>query len=149
MSSAAKRDASTRREGDSGLSQGRRRAEVAAACLYRVVWCPKFARPLLLGIEQEVDAELRAAARDAGAHIVTSEVAADMVSIQLRVEPMRGVHRAVKHLKAHTSRSLRARHDSLRSRAPSLWNNHYFVATLGDEPKLPELLAFLRDQRSL
>ena len=71
----------------------------------------------------------------------------DAVSMTLRVDPAQGIHRAVTRLKAATSSTLRRRHPRLKSRAPSLWNSRYLVASVGEGPKPQALREFLEQQR--
>lgn len=123
-----------------------RRREVTHHCVYRVVWCAKFTRPLLVGIEAELRGLLDAAALEFDAEVESAEISATAVSVLLRVDPTVGVHRVVRHLKGRSSNALRGKYPSLRSRVPTLWNSRYLVSTLGAEPGAVELDAFVRRQ---
>lgn len=124
------------------------RRDITHLCTYRVLWCPKYKRPLLEGLEAEVDAELRAGVAQVKGEVLTSRITPDLVSLHLRVDPLVGLHRTVRHLKASTWRTLRQRHPGLVKRIPTLWNSRYLVATIGGEPAVDDVLAFMDAQRS-
>jgi REP element-mobilizing transposase RayT len=124
----------------------KRRREVTHSCVYRVVWAAKFNRPVLDGLEGEVDALLRMAASELVATIVHLDVNVSRVSMLIRIDPVTGLHRTVRGLKAKTSAVLRAKHQSLRSRIPTLWNSHYLACSVGEEPATDEVESFIRRQ---
>lgn len=55
----------------------------------------------------------------------------DHVHLLVSCDPQFGIHRLVEHIKARSSRVLRAEFPSLESHLPTLWTNSYFVATVG------------------
>jgi putative transposase len=124
------------------------RREITHSCTYRVLWCPKYRRPLLEGMEAEVEAELRFGVAEMKGEVLLIRVTSDLVSLQLRVDPLVGLHKTVRHLKASTWRTLRQRHPALVKRIPTLWNSRYLVATIGGEPAVDEVLAFMDEQRN-
>ena len=104
-------------------------------CKYHVVWCPKYRRKVLVGgIEQRLKELLKAYAAEINVDIIEMEVMPDHVHLLMEVDPQFGIHRAIKHLKGKTSRTLRQEHTSLKRRLPSLWTNSYFVSTVGSAP---------------
>lgn len=125
----------------------RARREVTHNCVYQVVWCTKFARPLLAEVLDEASALLRAAAVEAGAELFELVVTDAVVKFQAKVDPTQGVHRLVTHMKATSSAALRSRHPRLKSRAPSLWNSKYLVASVGEGAARDTLREFLEQQR--
>lgn len=116
-----------------GYKESRR---IVYSCKYRVVWCPKYCRPVL---EHQVASRLEAILRDVceqnGAEIIELKIEPDHVRLLLGVDPQFGIHRLVKRLKGVSSRHLRQEFDSLRSRLPTLWTHSYFVCTVGVEPR--------------
>lgn len=123
-----------------------RRRDITHECVYRVVWSTKYGRPLLDGVEQELRVLLLDAAAEAGAVVEEEVIGPSLVSLRLRVNPVPGLHRTVRGMKARSSSALRARHLSLRTRVPTLWNSRYLVATVGSEPDAGVLGAFARQQ---
>lgn len=104
-------------------------------CKYHVVWCPKYRRNVLVC---EVESDLKQIISDVcvskRAIIVEMEVMPDHVHLLVEVDPQYGIHRLVKQIKGVSSRLLRQKHKTLRSRLPTLWTNSYFVATVGGAP---------------
>ena len=103
---------------------------VAYACNYHVVWCPKYRRPVLVeGVDawlKEIVSHVIATCR---ADLMAVEVMPDHVHLLVEVDPQFGIHRLVKLMKGRSSRLLRQEFAWLRSRLPTLWTNSYFVAT--------------------
>jgi putative transposase len=112
-----------------------------------VVWCTKYARPLLENVKDELRGLLEKSAGELAVGVQQLVVTDDTVSMTLRVSPVQGIHRAVTRLKAATSSTLRRNHPRLRSRAPSLWNSRYFVASVGRGADAQTLREFLEQQR--
>ena len=123
-----------------------RRREVTHQCVYRVVWCAKFNRPLLGGLETELRTLLDLAAQEFDAQVEAAEISSSAVSLLVRVDPTVGVHRVVRHRKGRSSNVLRGTYPSLKSRVPTLWNSRYLVTTLGAEPQAESIEAFVRRQ---
>lgn len=132
---------------DLEIPRSRTRREVTHHCEYQVVWCTKFARPLLQDVKVELQELLRATASELAVGVVQILVTDDAVSMTLRVDPVQGIHRAVTRLKATTSSTLRRRYPRLKSRAPSLWNSRYLVASVGEGAEPQALREFLEQQR--
>jgi putative transposase len=105
---------------------------VVYRCIYHVVWCPKYRRPVIGGrSERRLKEIIREVCAERDAPIVELETMPDHVHLLVTVDPQFGIHRLVKQIKARSSRLLRQEFPSLRSRLPTLWTNSYFVATLG------------------
>jgi putative transposase len=99
---------------------------------YHIVWCPKYRRPVLVGVvAEELAALLREKAEALGAEVHALEVQPDHVHLFLESDPTVPVQFLVNQFKGYTSRVLRQRHASLRSRLPSLWSRSYYAATVG------------------
>lgn len=132
---------------DLEIPKPRSRREVTHHCVYQVVWCTKFARPLLAEVKDELRELLAGTATEFDAEVQELVVNDDAVSVTLRVDPVHGIHRVVTRMKATSSSALRQRHQRLRTRAPSLWNSRYLVASVGKGPSLVALREFLEQQR--
>ncbi|MCX0270676.1 IS200/IS605 family transposase [Nocardia zapadnayensis] len=105
---------------------------VVYRCTYRVVWCPKYRRPVIGGrIEDRLEQVIREVCTERDAPIVELETMPDQVHLLVTCDPQFGIHRLVKQIKGRSSRVLRAEFPSLKSRLPTLWTNSYFVATVG------------------
>ncbi|WP_141584713.1 IS200/IS605 family transposase [Actinomadura sp. WMMA1423] len=113
----------------------RSNGNVVFRCAFRVVWCPKYRRPVLGGrVEERLRDLIREGVEDKGAWLVELEVMPDHVHLVVEVDPQFGVHRLVKAVKGRSSRVLREEFPHLKSRLPTLWTNSYFVATVGGAP---------------
>ena len=105
---------------------------VVYSCKYHVVWCPKYRRKVLIdGIDTQLKELLLAYAANISVDIMELEIMPDHVHMLLEVDPQFGIHKAIKALKGYTSKILREKYPSLKSRMPSLWTNSYFVSTVG------------------
>jgi putative transposase len=115
------------------MDQIRSNGNVVYQCTFRVVWCPKYRRPVITG---DVDTRLKQIIRDVCAErdapIAELETMPDHVHLLVTVDPQYGIHRLVKQIKGRSSRLLRQEFPHLRRRLPTLWTNSYFVATVGD-----------------
>jgi putative transposase len=115
------------------MDQIRSNGNVVYQCTFRVVWCPKYRRPVITG---DVDTRLKQIIRDVCAErdapIAELETMPDHVHLLVTVDPQYGIHRLVKQIKGRSSRLLREEFPHLRRRLPTLWTNSYFVATVGD-----------------
>lgn len=122
---------------------------VVYSCRYRVVFCPKFRRRVLVdGVPERFEQIAREVADELSFEIVEMEVADDRVQLLLEVDPQLGIHRAVKRIKARTSHVLREEFPWLKRRIPTLWTNSYFVSTVGEAPHaLVE--QYIEDQKSV
>lgn len=99
---------------------------------YHLVWCPKYRRPVLIGL---VETRLKqliteiAEARDIKMHVL--EVMPDNVYTFIETDPRWAPAEIVARFKAVTSRVLREEFPVLRTRLPTLWSHSYFIASVG------------------
>jgi REP-associated tyrosine transposase len=108
---------------------------VSFVCKYRVVWCPKYRRQVLVnGADIRLKAIIRDVCRERNAELTEIEVMPDLVRLLVEVDPQFGIHRLVKAIKGRSSRLLRQEFPQCRTRLPSLWTNSYFVSTVGGAP---------------
>lgn len=113
----------------------RSNANIAFACAYHVVWCPKYRRKVIGGRMQERLQEIIVEViAEKGAWLIEMETMPDHVHLLVEVDPQFGVHKLVKAIKGRSSRLLREEFPWLKSKLPSLWTNSYFVATVGGAP---------------
>jgi putative transposase len=96
---------------------------IAFACGYHVVWCPKYRRRVIGGrMEERLQEIIAEVITERGAWMVELETMADRVHLVVEVDPQFGVHELVKAIKGRSSR------------LPMLWTNWYFVATVAGAP---------------
>ena len=99
---------------------------------YRIVWCPKYRRKVLVGdVEQRLKHILYATAQQYGVLIETMEVMPDHVHLFVSSDPIRCVAEIVNRLKGASSRILREEFPQLKSRLPTLWSRSYYAGTVG------------------
>ena len=120
---------------------------IVYSCKYHVVWCPKYRRSVLVGeIEQRLKQILQAGIEEHQSTLIEMEIMPDHVHLLVEVDPQFGIHRLVKLLKGRSSRVLRQKFPSLKSRLPTLWTNAYFVATVGGAP-LAVIKQYIENQK--
>lgn len=130
------------------MAEVRSNNNIVYRCVYHVVWCPKYRRPV---IEGAVDARLKQIIREVCAerecNIIEVETMPDHVHLLVECDPQYGIHRLVKQVKGRSSRLLREEFPSLKRRLPTLWTNSYFVATVGGAP-LEIVKQYVENQRN-
>jgi len=110
----------------------RRNAGAVYSLKYHLVWCPKYRRPVLVGaVADDATALIREKAEALDVTIHALEVMPDHVHLFVESDPTVPVQFLVNQFKGYTSRVLRERHPSLRSRLPALWSRSYYVGTVG------------------
>ena len=108
---------------------------VVYSCKYRVVWCPKYRRKVLVdGVDTRLKEIAHEVANEMLFDILEMEVMPDHVHVLLEVNPQLGIHKAVKRIKGRSSHALRIEFPWLKRRLPTLWTNSYFVSTVGGAP---------------
>ena len=130
------------------MAEVRSNNNIVYRCVYHVVFCPKYRRPV---IEGAVDARLKQIIREVCAerecNIIEVETMPDHVHLLVECDPQYGIHRLVKQVKGRSSRLLREEFPSLKRRLPTLWTNSYFVATVGGAP-LEIVKQYVENQRN-
>lgn len=130
------------------MAKVRSNNNIVYRCVYHVVWCPKYRRPV---IEGAVDARLKQIIREVCAerecNIIELGTMPDHVHLLVECDPQYGIHRLVKQVKGRSSRLLREEFPSLKRRLPTLWTNSYFVATVGGAP-LEIVKQYVENQRN-
>jgi putative transposase len=108
---------------------------VAYSCKYRVVWCPKYRRKVLVdGVDVRLKEILHEVVSETTGEILEIEVMPDHVHVLVEIDPQYGIAKLVRNMKGRSSRLLRQEFPWLRSRLPTLWTNSYFVSTVGSAP---------------
>ena len=99
---------------------------------YHLVWCPKYRRPVLVDrIADDLRALLYQKASQLQVTIEAPEIMPDQVHLFVSADPTEAPQRLANQFKGFTSRSLRKKYSTLRSRLPSLWSRSYYVGSLG------------------
>jgi putative transposase len=99
---------------------------------YHIVWCPKYRRKVLLPpIDGHLKKLLQEKAEELGLVLHLLEIMPDHVHLFIEGPPTVGVAEIVNRLKGFTSRVLRDKYPSLRSRLPTLWSRSYYAGSVG------------------
>jgi len=110
----------------------RRTAGSVFSLKYHLVWCPKFRRPVLVGeIAEDLRSLLYQKAEELEATIEALEILPDHVHLFIESDPTKAPQHLANQFKGYTSRMLREKYPSLRSRLPSLWSRSYYVGSIG------------------
>jgi putative transposase len=120
---------------------------VVYSCKYRIVWCPKYRRGVLVnGVDARLKDIIQSVCTESRAELLKLEVMPDHVHLLVEVDPQYGIHRLVRQIKGRSSRLLRQEYPWLKSRLPSLWTNAYFVFTVGGAP-LEVIKQYIENQK--
>lgn len=99
---------------------------------YHIVFCPKYRRKVLVGdIERDVKEIFYQVATEHDVEIKALEVMPDHVHLFISFDPRQHLHKIIQAFKGTSSRILREKYPSLKSRLPSLWTRSYFCCTVG------------------
>lgn len=121
---------------------------VVYSCKYHVIWCPKYRRKVLVDdVADRLTELIHKIASDHQSDVIELEIMPDHVHLLVEVDPQYGIHRLVKQIKGQTSRVLRQEFAKIKSRLPTLWNNSYFVCTVGGAP-LEVIKQYIENQKN-
>ncbi len=124
-------------------------SKVVYSCKYHVVWCPTYRRKVLIdGVDIRLKELISEICRQYSFDLLKLEVMPDYVHLLIEVPPQFGIHKAIKRIKAITSRELRKEFSWLCSRLSSLWTNSYFVSTAGGTP-LAAIKHYIENQKKV
>lgn len=99
---------------------------------YHIVFCPKYRRKVLINnIALDLKDILYQIAKDKDVEIKALEIMPDHVHMFIEFDPRLMLHKVIKDFKGISSRILREKYPSLKSRLPSLWTRSYFSCTIG------------------
>ena len=122
---------------------------VVYGCRYHVAWCPKYRRKVLVGdVAARLKELVRKTCKGEGIGLLELKVMPDSIYLLLETDPQYGIHKAVKTLKANTSRILREEFRPLTTKLPTLWTNSYFVSTVGSTP-LAVIKQYIENQKKV
>ena len=122
---------------------------IVFSCKYHVIWCPKYRRKVLVnGVEQKLKELIEIYFQEVKAQIFEMEIMPDHVHLLVEVDPQLGIHRLIKRIKGRSSRMLSKAFPWLCSRLPTLWNNSYFVSTVGGAP-LQVIKQYIENQKNV
>jgi len=117
------------------------------SCKYRVVWCPKYRRKVLIeGVAERLAQIIREVCSEHAAEVLSLDIQPDHVHLLVECDPQFGIHRLVRLIKSRSSRFLRQEFPRLKTRMPTLWTNSYFVSTVGGTP-LAVIKQYLENQK--
>jgi len=99
---------------------------------YHVIFCPKYRRKVLVGdIEKDLREIFYEVAKENDVEIKALEIMPDHVHMFISFDPRQHIHKIIQQFKGKSSRILREKYPSLKSRLPSLWTRSYFCCTVG------------------
>lgn len=99
---------------------------------YHIVWCTKYRRKVLVSpIMDDLRSLIADKARELEVTVEALEIMPDHVHLFVSALPTDAVQHLVNQFKGFTSRILRLRYPSLRSRLPSLWSRSYYIGSVG------------------
>lgn len=117
------------------------------SCIFEVLWCTKYRRPVLTdGVEVRLGELVTGICEELDIQLIDMQIEESYIRLKVSLDPRLGVYRAVKKIKAHTFRVLKEEYPRLKSRIPSLWTNNYYVRTLEGHPET-EIEQYLKEQR--
>jgi putative transposase len=126
-------------------------AHAVYALQYHLVWAPKYRKDVLVGeVVQTVETLFRQIAEAYEIEIDTMEVLEDHVHLFLSAPPRYAPARIVQILKSISARELFARFPRLRRRlwGGELWEDGYFVRSVGDAVTAEIIRRYIRYQKS-
>jgi len=113
-----------------------------------VVWCPKYHRKVLVDdVERRLKELIASICAERQIKIIEMEIMADHVHLLVEVGPQYGIQKLIKEVKGHTSWILRQEFKYLTTKLPTLWNNSYFIATVGGVP-LSAIKQYIESQKT-
>lgn len=99
---------------------------------FHIIFCPKYRRKVLVGdIATDLEQILYELADEKEMTIHAMEIMPEHVHLFLEFDPRLLLHKVIKDFKGISSRRLRDKYPSLKSRLPSLWTRSYFSCTVG------------------
>ncbi len=120
---------------------------ITHCCQYHVLFCSKWRRKVLNGvIAEHLKNLVEEKQEEFGYRVSSIGISPDHVHLLLEIPPTASVCSVVGKIKAHTSHVLRAEHQELRTRIPTLWTRVCLISSVGNVA-LNDIEAFLAEQR--
>ena len=117
------------------------------SCIYHVIWCPKYRRPVLVGeVETRLKELIMEQALNVSAKVVELEVMPDHVHLLIDIDPTIGIHKTISKIKGYTSNKLRGEFPDIKSKLPTMWSRSKFIATVGSV-SLEVVKRYIEDQK--
>jgi len=105
---------------------------IVYSCQYRVIFCPKYRRPILVdAVEMRLKELILEKQAEYGYAVMRMEVMPNHVHLLLDVDPRIGIATVVAKIKGYTSHALRGQYPWLKKRLPTLWTRSKFISTVG------------------
>ena len=101
------------------------------SCYYHVIFCPKYRRKVLSGIEIRLKEVFDTIALKYNFEIIEIEVMPDHVHMIISCDPSFGIMRCVSRLKGNSSFQIRSEFPYLVKKLPTLWTRSAFISTVG------------------
>jgi putative transposase len=128
----------------------RHAAHAVYDCQYHLVWTPKRRRPVLAGaVGERLNVLLIEIGLAYDIEISEWHVAEDHVHIFCQFPPRHSISKVVTCLKSHSARALFREFPVLRQRmwGGELWEDGYFVRTVGDSLKAEVIRRYIQSHR--
>jgi len=120
---------------------------------YHLVWCPKYRKKIFdrEEIRERAEQLIREIAEEYGFEIVEMEVAVEHIHILLSFPPKRSIGEVVRIIESNSARGLFREFPSLKRRLWSgeLWEDGYFVRTIGDRMTREVVQQYIEHHRDL
>src|SRR3990170_1275032 len=89
---------------------------------FHLIWCPKYRRKVLMSpVDRDLKKLLLQKAKEIHVDIESMEVMPDHVHLFVKASPTASPQWIVHQFKGYTSRMLREKYPSLKTRLPTLW----------------------------
>ena len=120
---------------------------------YHLAWCPKY-RKKIFGrgeIRERAEQLIREISEEYGFEIIEMEVAVEHVHILVSFPPKHSIGEVVRIIKSNTARELFREFPSMKRRlwAGELWEDGYFVRTVGDRMTREVIEKYIEHHRDL
>jgi putative transposase len=122
---------------------------ICYSCKYHVIWTPKYRRKVLsYSISTRLKEIISQVINETKSELIEMEIVEDHIHLLVECDPQFGIHKVVKRIKGLSSRLLRQEFKELRTKLPTLWNNSYFVSTVGGAP-LKIIKQYIENQKNI
>jgi len=99
---------------------------------FHIIFCPKYRKKVLINeIKDELEMIINNLSKELDFEIKSMNIMPDHVHLFLSFHPKKHIHLIIKAIKGRSSRILREKYPSLKSRIPSLWSRSYFSCSVG------------------
>ena len=118
-------------------------------CIYHIVFCPKYRRPVLNPrLQARFKLLVKSRQKDWNFQIIEMEVMPDHVHLLLQCDPEIGINNLVAKIKGYTASVLRRDYPFLTSQLPCLWTRGRFISSVGSN-SLEVVKKYIEDQKNV